>query len=78
MKLRVSARGRKSNGNVWGMRKNKRGWREKRERGGRSADSSYSDSSHVPAMAGRLAGLSGGLCHVAAAKTKQKEGRERW
>jgi len=63
--------------------KNKRGKREERERGGRSADSSYSDSSHVPAVAGRpAAGPPGGLCHVAAAKTKQKEkegatGRER-
>lgn len=55
-------------------RKNKRG---KKKRGGQSADSLYSDSSHVPAVAGRPAGPSGDLCHVAAAKTKQKEGKKR-
>lgn len=30
------------------------------------------------AVAGRPAGPSGSLCHVAATKTKQKEGKERW
>lgn len=30
----------------------------------------------MPAVAGRPAGPSGGLCHVAAAKTKQKEGKK--
>lgn len=51
--------------------------RRRRERGGRSADFSYSDSSHVPAVAGRSAGPPGGLCHVAAAEQSKKKGRAR-
>lgn len=74
----VSAQG--SRTATFGVRVKTSGEKRKKkghERGGRSADSSYSDSSHVPAVAGRPAGSSGSLCHVAATKTKQKEGKER-